>query len=115
MELMGIGIDLLSILITFVILVGVLLGKRNAMNEYFPILLLMNALVLLADMGTIAFAGRSDSIVLLRISVILQGSLTYVSIAGFNLYVDKLITRKRGKRPYFRSIPFAICLLGIIM
>ncbi len=52
MELMGIGIDMLSILITFVILVGGLLGKRNAMNEYFPILLLMNALVLLAGMGT---------------------------------------------------------------
>ncbi len=114
MQRMGIGMDLFSVLITFVILVGVLLGKRNAMNEYFPILLLMNALVLLADMGTIAFAGRSDSIVLLRISVILQGSLTYVSIAGFNLYVDKLITRKRGKRPYFRSVPFAICLIMIL-
>ena len=114
MQLLGIGIDLLSVIITFVILVGVLLGKRNAMNEYFPILLLMNALVLLADMGTLAFAGQKDSLVLLQISVILQGSLTFVSISGFNLYVDKLITRRRGKRPYFRSVPFAICLIMIL-
>ena len=72
MELMGVGLDMLSVLITFVILVGVLLGKRNAMNEYFPILLLMNALVLLADMGTIVFSGDSSHLTLLRISVILQ-------------------------------------------
>ncbi len=114
MEMMGIGIDMLSILITFVILVGVLLGKRNAMNEYFPILLLMNALVLLADMGTLVFANDSKTLVLLRISVILQGSLTFISISGFNLYVDKLITRKRGKRPVFRAVPFAICVIMIL-
>lgn len=114
MELMGIGIDMLSILITFVILVGVLLGKRNAMNEYFPILLLINALVLLADMGTLVFANDGNTLVLLRISVILQGSLTYISISGFNLYVDKLITRKRGKRPVFRAVPFAICVIMIL-
>ena len=114
MELMGIGIDMLSILITFVILVGVLLGKRNAMNEYFPILLLINALVLLADMGTLVFANDSSNLVLLRISVILQGSFTYMSISGFNLYVDKLITRKRGKRPVFRAVPFAICVIMIL-
>ena len=114
MQLLGIGIDLLSVIITFVILVGVLLGKRNAMNEYFPILLLMNALVLLADMGTLAFANDPNNLNLLRISVILQGSLTYVSISGFNLYVDKLITRKRGKRPLFRTVPFAICVVMIL-
>lgn len=114
MELMGVGLDMLSILITFVILVGVLLGKRNAMNEYFPILLLMNALVLLADMGTIVFSGDSSHLTLLRISVILQGSFTFVSLSGFNLYVDKLITRKRGRRPLFRSIPFAICVIMIL-
>ena len=114
MELMGVGLDMLSVLITFVILVGVLLGKRNAMNEYFPILLLMNALVLLADMGTIVFSGDSSHLTLLRISVILQGSFTFVSLSGFNLYVDKLITRKRGRRPLFRSIPFAICVMMIL-
>ncbi|SHI45866.1 sensor histidine kinase [Pseudobutyrivibrio xylanivorans] len=114
MEMMGIGIDMLSILITFVILVGVLLGKRNAMNEYFPILLLMNALVLLADMGTLVFANDNETLELLRISVILQGSFTYISISGFNLYVDKLITRKRGKRPVFRAVPFAICVIMIL-
>lgn len=114
MQLLGIGIDLLSVIITFVILVGVLLGKRNAMNEYFPILLLMNALVLLADMGTLAFANDPNNLNLLRISVILQGSLTYVSISGFNLYVDKLITRKRGKRPLFRMVPFGICVVMIL-
>ena len=114
MAMMGIGIDLLSILITFVILVGVLLGKRNAMNEYFPILLLMNALVLLADMGTMAFAGDPNSLDLMRISVMLQGAFTFVSISGFNLYVDKLITRKRGKRPMFRVVPFVLCMIMIV-
>ena len=114
MEMMGVGLDLLSILITFVILVGVLLGKRNAMNEYFPILLLMNALVLLADMGTIVFEGDASNMTLLKISVILQGSFSFVSISGLNLYVDKLITRKRGKRPLFRMVPFAFCIIMIL-
>ena len=114
MEMMGVGIDLLSILVTFVILVGVLLGKKNAMNEYFPILLLMNALVLLADLGTLAFNGIPEAIALMKVSVILQGSFTYVSLSGFNLYVDKLITRKMGRRPLFRSVPFAICGIMIL-
>lgn len=114
MEMMGVGLDLLSILITFVILVGVLLGKRNAMNEYFPILLLMNALVLLADMGTVVYEGDTSNMTLLKISVILQGAFSFVSLSGFNLYVDRLITRKRGKRPLFRSIPFAFCVIMIL-
>jgi hypothetical protein len=114
MQLMGIGMDLFSVLITFVILVGVLLGKRNAMNEYFPILLLMNALMVFADMGVQAFAGDPENITSLKGALILQGSLTYVSLSGFNLYVDKLITRKMGKRPLFRIIPFVICIIMIL-
>ncbi|MBR5636263.1 MAG: histidine kinase [Pseudobutyrivibrio sp.] len=114
MQLMGIGLDLFSVLITFVILVGVLLGKRNAMNEYFPILLLMNALMVFADMGVQAFAGSPDNVTMLKCSLILQGAFTYVSISGLNLYVDKLITRKMGKRPLFRIVPFVICMIMIL-
>lgn len=114
MQLMGVGLDLFSVLITFVILVGVLLGKRNAMNEYFPILLLMNALMVFADMGVQSFAGEPENVLYLKISLILQGSLTFVSISGMNLYVDKMITRKMGKRPMFRVIPFVICMIMIL-
>ena len=115
MELMGIGIDMLSILITFVILVGVLLGKRNAMNEYFPILLLMNALVLLADMGTLVFANDSKTLVLLRISVILQGSLTFISISGFisiNIFV---LLEKKFNILGLLGILFLFTCLGIYL
>ena len=85
MEMLGVGIDLMAIVLTFVVLVGVLLGRKNAMNEYFPTLLLMNALTILADLGTYAFAGDMKHMVLLRLSCILQFAFAYCGVAGFNL------------------------------
>jgi len=114
MELLGIGLDFMAVLITFVILVGVLLGKRNAMNEYFPILLLMNALTLLADMGSIAFSGAPQYLILMKTSVILRGAFAYVSVSGFNLYIDKIITRKLGKNVLWRMIPFVLSIIMIL-
>lgn len=115
MDMMGVGLDLMAVFITFVIMIGVLLGKRNSMNEYFPIMLLMNALTLLADLGTLAFAQDEGHIMLLRIFWILQFSFLFCGIAGFNLYVDVMISRKVQKRPMFRLVPVVIVAIMIVI
>lgn len=115
MVLMGIGLDLLAVMITFVILVGVLLGKKNTMNEYFPIMLLLNALTLLADMGTLVFWGEGADSLLLRLCLILRFSFAFCGIAGFNLYVDNMISKKVGRKPLMRIIPFILVAVMIIL
>lgn len=113
MVLMGIGMDFLAVMITFVILVGVLLGQKNAMNEYFPVMLLLNALTLLADMGTLVFSGEPS--VLLKVCLILRFSFVFCGIAGFNLYVDHMISRRVGRKPLMRVVPFLLVVVMIIL
>lgn len=115
MVLMGIGMDLLAVIMTFVILVGVLLGKKNAMNEYFPIMLLLNALTLLADMGTLVFGGDGEASLILKACLILRFSFAFCGIAGFNLYVDHMISQKVGRKPLMRVIPFLLVAAMIIL
>lgn len=114
MVLMETGMDLLAIMITFVILVGVLLGQKNAMNEYFPIMLLMNAMTLLADMGTAFFTG-SNSLLLLKICLILRFSFAFCGIAGFNLYVDNMVSHNSGKKPLVRIFPFLLVIVMVVL
>lgn len=116
MEMFCLGLDLESVLITFVILVGVLLGKRNAMNEYFPALLLVNALGLLADMGTIVFANIVGMLLIYKIFIIAQCAFIFCGIVGVNLYVDAMIgfsvTRKSK---FMRFFPFLLSAIAIIV
>lgn len=115
MDMMGVGLDLMAVFLTFVIMIGVLLGKKNSMNEYFPIMLLMNALALLADLGTLAFAQDVEHIIMLRAFWILQFSFLFCGIAGFNLYVDTMISRKSQKKPMIRIVPFVIVAIMIVL
>lgn len=115
MNMLGIGLDLMAVMTTFVILIGVLLGKKNSMNEYFPIMLLLNALTLLADIGTLTFAEDVSHLVLLKICWILQFAFAFCSIAGFNLYVDAMLSRRIGKKPMFRIVPFVVSAIMIIL
>lgn len=115
MDMLGIGLDLMAIMTTFVILVGVLLGKKNSMNKYFPIMLLLNALMLLADIGTLTFAGDTSQLMLLKVCWILQFAFAFCGIAGFNLYVDVMLSRKIGKKPMFRIVPFVVTAIMIVL
>lgn len=115
MDMLGVGIDLMAMVVTFVVLIGVLLGQKNVMNEYFPILLLVNALTILADLGTYAFAGDVTHLTMLRLSCILQFSFAFCGIAGFNLYVDKMIRRVSGKKPLLRIIPYILTSILIVL
>lgn len=115
MEMLGIGADLVSVMITFVILVGVLLGKKNSMNEYFPTMLLLNAATLLCDMGKLTFIGDADNILLLKVFMILTFSFVYSSILAYNLYVDKMISNRIGRKPAFRIIPFIVVAVMIVI
>lgn len=115
MVLMEIGMDLVAVMMTFVILIGVLVGQKNAMNEYFPIMLLMNALTLLADMGTLVFSGEGTVSMLLKACLILRFSFAFCGIASFNLYVDNMISRKVGRKPLMRIIPFVLVAIMIVL
>lgn len=114
MSLLGIGLDLMAVMITFVILIGVLIGKKNAMNEYFPILLLLQALTLFSDIGVMTFEKDLESKILFEAFIIMRGSFVLVSITGFNFYIDKIFSRRIGKNKYARIIPFVVALAGII-
>lgn len=106
MEMLGIGADIVSVLITFVILIGVLLGKKNTMNEYFPTMLLLNALTIFCDIGKLTFMGEPRRLLLLQIFLIMTFSFVYCSILAFNLYVDKMLRYQLGKKSAFRVVPF---------
>ncbi len=115
MDMLGIGLELLSIMITFVILFGVILGKKNTMNEYFPTMLLLNALTLICDMATLTFGGNKDYLLLIKICWILQFSFAFMQIDCFNLYVDTMIARVVGSKKIFRIFPFILTAAMIVV
>ena len=115
MEMLGIGIDLMSILVVFAILIGVLLGKKNAMNCYFPVLLLLHIVCIFANMGTLVFNGDPGSVVLLKICWIMDLCLTLVDVAGFNFYVDVQLRQGRERHFLYRMLPFIMVSVVAVM
>lgn len=115
MNMMGIGLDLMAVMVTFVIIVGILLGEKNTLNELFPTMLLMNALILLSDILLLTYWGESTKIVWIQLCCILQIALVYVNISIFNVYVDKLLVIKIGKNQKIRVVPFIITLIMVIL
>ena len=115
MRMFGIGVDLMAVMITFVISTGVILGKKNNLNKYFLLMLLLNALTLLADIGTLTFMGDAAALTLLQVSLILQLSFTFLGVAMFNLYIDVVLSEKKGARPMYRIVPFVIVFILMIV
>lgn len=115
MELFNIAICLESVVITFVILLGVLMGKKNSMNEYFPMLLLMNALTLLSTMGSVVFRNNANMVILTQAFLVLECSFLFCGIAAFNLYVDTMIGYRTGKKnALLRLLPTIVAGLAIV-
>ena len=112
---MGIGLDLMAVMVTFVIIVGVLLGKKSILNELFPTMLLMNALILLSDILLLTFLEDGTQKTWVQLCFVLQVALVYLNISIFNLYVDKLLTIKIGKNQKIRIVPFIITLIMVIL
>lgn len=115
MRMFGIGVDLMAVMITFVISMGVILGKKNNLNKSFLLMLLLNALTLLADIGTLTFIGDGSVLVLLQVSLILQHTFAFLGVAMFNLYIDVVLSCKKGARPMYRIIPFVIAFILVLL
>lgn len=113
--MMGIGLDVMGVMITFVILVGVLLGKKNSMNEYFPPMLLMNALAILMDMGCLVTEGTAGLVIVLKTCWVLRLAFAMCGVVGFNMYVDKMILQSSGKTLFFRVISLGTSVVVIIL
>lgn len=98
MNMFGIGMDIMSIMTTFVILIGILLGKKNYKNQYFPSMLLLNALTLLADIGTVTFEQDVSCLTVYKVCIILLFTFIFCDIAVFSMYVDAMINIGNVKR-----------------
>lgn len=117
MHMFGIGMDIMSIMITFVILIGIILGKKNYKNKYFPSMLLLNALTLLADIGTITFAKDMSFLIVYKVCWILLYAFIFCDIAVFSMYVDAMIHSGNVKRKsrIFRIIPAVVAAVMSVL
>ncbi len=115
MEFFYIGLDIMGIATIFVILMCVLFGKKNAMNQYYPILLLIHTLTLCMDILACTTVGVPSAKTFYTLAVVFVVSFSYISVAGINLYVDTLLYRGGKRNPLGRVVPFAISFSMIVL
>ncbi len=108
MNLFSIGLDLVSMLMTFVIFISLVFDKDTSLNREYPIALIIHVLTVISDLAYNVLEKEHGNLLFIKITVILIVTFSLYGITGFSYYVDNMVAKFLKKKTPVRFVIFII-------